>query len=71
MSTASDLHGEAPLREILDDPIVWAVMARDGVTEQLLEATISKARRAMTEARAAAGTWSVNRPSHGRFGSST
>jgi hypothetical protein len=37
-------HDEEPqIEELLDDPVTWAVMARDGVTREALVACIAEA----------------------------
>ncbi len=41
----SELAGEPSIPEMLADPIVQAVMARDGVTQREVEGLINTARR--------------------------
>jgi hypothetical protein len=38
------LHGEPSIQELLDDPVIEAVMARDGVARPDLEHLIAEAR---------------------------
>jgi hypothetical protein len=57
---ATILRGEPPLRDVLEDPVVHAVMRRDGVTRELLEAVIEQARCRLAGRGQAAGGRAVS-----------
>jgi hypothetical protein len=49
MRTCRFLHEEPPLAELIDDPIVRAVMARDRVTRAELVRVIEAAQRRLVD----------------------